>query len=187
MIAFFLKVPISLNSQFCNISRNQIMTPLFKMTFKLSTASIFRTRYLANRSAGPVEFSSVSPFLEEVSLEDKSNTYPHSKCSSQITTWTPFYSSIKMVYPVSHIFYLLAEFESFPEIPNNPYFVVRGHASNWHRKKTGKPMENACKFLGTSPRLTRRSSKNAKKLIPRENRIWDRILRKKHLEWKFFE
>ena len=74
------------------------------MTVKLSIASIFQTRYLANHSANPLETFSVLPYFGEVSLEDKSNRHSHSKYSSQITMWTQFYSSITMVAPsLSHI------------------------------------------------------------------------------------
>ena len=130
------------------------------MALKLSTASIFRTRYLANHSADPNKTSSVFLSLGVVWLEAKSNRRSHSTCSSQISTLTPFYSSKKVVAHFSHISYLLADFESFPDSPNNPYFVAWGQASNCNRKKTSKPMENACKSLGTSPWSVQNYSKN---------------------------
>ena len=130
------------------------------MALKLSTASIFRTRYLANHSADPIETSLVFSSLGVAWLEAKLNRRSYSMCSSQITTWTPFYSSIKMVVPVSHISNLQADSESFPGIPNNPYFIAWSRASNCNRNKIGKPVKNACKSLGRSPWPTRNYSTN---------------------------
>ena len=110
-----------------------------------------------SRTVRPIrnfETFSVCPIFGEVSLENKSNWHSHSKHSSQITTWTQFYSSIKMFALVSHISYLLADSES------NPHFVAWGHALNCSRKKTGKPVKNACKSLGTNPWPAQNYSKN---------------------------
>ena len=59
--------------------------------------------------------------------------------SSQITTWTHLYSSIKMVAPLSHISYLPADSESFPDIPSNPYFFCMRLCLIATERKLGNP------------------------------------------------